>query len=96
MTLLVRPAAAADLEDAYGWYEARSSGLGEGFLVAVQRTFEKIQESPHGYEVLHRQTRRALVHRFPYGVLYRVREHNIVVVACLHAKRDPRRWRSRS
>jgi len=33
--LLLRPAAAADVEEAYRWYERRRVGLGEEFLTAV-------------------------------------------------------------
>jgi hypothetical protein len=46
---------------------------------------------------LQRATRRALIpRRFPYGLFYRVYGDTIVIVACLHAKRDPRQWQRRS
>jgi hypothetical protein len=46
----------------------------------------------------YRGTRRALIRRFPYGVIYLpVPEQNsIVVLAVLHCGRDPRLWRQRS
>lgn len=31
-TAIIRPAAAAEIDDAYLWYESRRSGLGEEFL----------------------------------------------------------------
>jgi plasmid stabilization system protein ParE len=51
---------------------------------------------PEAFPVLHRDTRRALVrHRFPYGLYFQLHGETVVVVACLHAKRHPRRLRSR-
>ncbi|MEW6745699.1 MAG: hypothetical protein AB1486_23360 [Planctomycetota bacterium] len=39
MSLVVRPAAAADLDEAFLWYEARRPGLGGEFLSAVEQVF---------------------------------------------------------
>jgi plasmid stabilization system protein ParE len=38
------------------------------------------------------QTRRALVHRFPYAVFYVVDPNLVAVTAVMHGRRDPRRW----
>jgi plasmid stabilization system protein ParE len=95
--VVVRPAAAADIEDAYRWYESQRPGLGEEFLVALKSTRDRVLEHPEAYPVLHRDTRRALIpQRFPYGLFYRIYGDAIVVVACMHAKRDPQRWRRRT
>ena len=93
--LVLRPSAAADLEDAYLWYEKQQRGLGEEFLSAVSKILEAIVENPRQYPVIHRETRRALLRRFPYGIFYRILEDRVVIVACMHASREPHRWRSR-
>ena len=90
-----RPAAAADLEEAAGWYEAIRSGLGLQFLDAAHATLEKISENPKLYPVLHRDTYRALVQRFPYGFYYRIMGSRVLIVACMHGRRRPSRWKSR-
>ena len=95
MNLVVRPAAGADIEDSFSWYERQRSGLGDEFLVAVQSALKDIVAHPTRYPVLYRNTRRMLVRRFPYAILYRVYAEVIVVIACMHGRRDPRRWRSR-
>jgi plasmid stabilization system protein ParE len=94
--VIVRPAAAADIEDAYQWYESQQPGLGEDFLAALNAIRDRIVEHPEAFPVLHRKTRRALIpRRFPYGIFYRIDEDAIIIVACMHAKRDPRRWQGR-
>jgi len=91
--VVVRPAAAADIEDAYRWYESQRPGLGEEFLAALRATRERVLEHPEAYPVLHRDTAAC---SSPSGLFYRVYGDTIVVVACMHAKRNPRRWQRRS
>ena len=52
--------------------------------------------NPQQFPIVHRETHRALCRRFPYGLYYRIVDDQIVVVACMHARRDPRRWQSRT
>ena len=40
---IFRPAAAADVEDAYRWYETQQIGLGDGFLDGVRAALEAIE-----------------------------------------------------
>jgi plasmid stabilization system protein ParE len=94
--VVVRPAAAADIEDAFLWYERQRAGLGNEFLAALRSTMDLVLVHPEAFPVLHRDARRALVQRrFPYGLYFRIDGDVLILVACLHAKRHPRRWRSR-
>ena len=52
--VVVRPAAAADIEDAYEWYESQQPGLGDEFLAALRTTRDRLVEHPEAYPVLHR------------------------------------------
>ncbi len=90
-----RPAAARDISSAYAWYEGEREGLGEEFLEEVHSTIAAVLAAPEVYPTLHRQTRRALVHRFPYGLFYRVVDDLVVFVACTHTHRNPETWKRR-
>ena len=95
--VLVRPAAAADIDDAYRWYEERRAGLGREFLAALNEVVTFVRKHPDTSPVVHRDTRRALIRkRFPYGLFYRWHGDVIIVIACLHVKRDPRAWKARA
>ena len=96
MKLVVRPAAAADIETAHDWYRKRGAKLARDFLGAVRDAGVRIRENPEAYPVFHREARRIRLKRFPYALLYRVYPEHIVVVACMHGKRDPVRWRARA
>ena len=70
MALRLCPEARDGLEAAARWYEAQEIGLGRQFLIDVRLAFERIRSNPVAYPVAYRGTRRALISRFPYGVIY--------------------------
>ncbi|MBS0571620.1 MAG: type II toxin-antitoxin system RelE/ParE family toxin [Proteobacteria bacterium] len=96
LPLRVRPEAAADLQEAATWYEQQRPGLGGEFLDAVLAVFAGISQQPEIHAIVHRQTRRALTARFPFAVFYRIESKYVVVVAVMHGRRDPRRWKTRT
>lgn len=93
--LTLRPVAKAEIDEAYGWYEERRRGLGEEFLGEVGATLAAIEEAPRRYPVVRGHVRRALLYRFPYSILFLSHPRATVVIACFHARRDPRRWHDR-
>jgi len=95
IAVLIRPSAAADLQDAFDWYERQQPGLGVGFREAVRERVRDIAANPMLFQVVHRDTRRALLRRFPYGLYYRVYPGMVIVVACMHGRRNPRGWKVR-
>ena len=98
MTLEVRLRSEAeeDLANAAAWYESQHPGLGQEFLNRVLSAFESIAVRPNMYPTVHRRTRRALLHRFPFGVYYRIGTDAIVIVAVMHGSRNPRLWKKRA
>lgn len=96
MQIVVRPAAAADIDEGFLWYEGQRPGLGHEFLAAAQRLIDAVAEHPLRYPIIRRNTRRALLRRFPYALYFRVYGQVVVVVACMHGRRNPRRWQVRT
>ncbi len=92
----LRTEAENDIFEAASWYEGQRSGLGHDFLDAIESIFQLIAEHPLQYPVMHRKTRRALLSRFPFGAYFRMEKEDIVVVAVMHASRNPVRWRERT
>ena len=89
------PEASAELQQARAWYEDVRPELGERFALTVEATVEAIAESPLRFPVVHRGRRRAGIRRFPYGMFFEAQQNRVVVIACFHSKRDPRRWQAR-
>jgi toxin ParE1/3/4 len=93
--LLLEPEAEADIAEAFDWYETQRPGLGSEYLAEVARVLETLERRPEQFPVVQGRTRRALVRRFPFGVFYIVDPDLIAVTACMHSRRDPRRWQRR-
>jgi len=93
--LVIAPEAEIDITEAYLWYEARRTGLGEEFLTSVDACIERIRRQPVGYAVVHQAYRRALVRRFPYAVFFESVESTVTIYAVFHTSRDPKKWRDR-
>jgi len=87
-----KSAADRDVESAFVWYEERSPGLGNEFLEEVDDAVTRIADNPHAYQIVRGRIRRAVVHRFPYLMFYVIDPHEIVVLALMHASRDPESW----
>ena len=82
---------------AYPEYENQRQGLGLDFTLTIQRTYERLLESPASGAPFGRRLRRVLVPKFPYGLLYRVEAEadRIYIIAVMHLQRRPGYWRSR-
>ena len=66
------------------------------FLAAVSTVSESLVTYPERFPVVYRQTRRVNLRRFPYSLFYRIIDAQVIVVACMHGRRHPRRWQSRN
>ena len=95
MRLILSPPAEADIADAYFWYESQQAGLGAEFLEEVSSAFAAMNFESLRFPAIYRTIRRALIHRFPYGIFFVVSGDELAVVAVLHLARDPRRMRAR-
>jgi plasmid stabilization system protein ParE len=89
------PAARAEVAEAQAWYEAQAPGLGGLFRAELDAAVQRLAANPEGFPAVLRDVRRARLHRFPYGLFYRILPDSLVVLACFHARRDPRRWQGR-
>lgn len=95
MMILVLSCAEQELAEAVDYYNDQCPGLGYQLAAEVQKTFERIRSFPEAWPSLSRRARRCVVHRFPYGVVYQVRDDCVLVAGIMHLKRDPRSWQDR-
>jgi plasmid stabilization system protein ParE len=94
-SISIQPEAEAEIQEAYRWYEDRAEGLGQEFLEAVHNCLANISRHPLAYAAVRGVVRRAVLHRFPYGIFYALENDVIAVLACFHSSRDPREWQRR-
>jgi len=84
-----------ELLAAVDYYDSASPGLGEEFLADVEDAVSRIRSFPgHGSPSMG-GTRRVILRRFPFDVVYLEDEGGGVIIAVAHQRRSPRYWENR-
>ena len=87
--VIVRPEAEDDLKEAFSWYEDNRTGLGHDFLMQVDAGINFVKRNPDVHPIEYKGTKKHLIKRFPYKIIYLVEEEKIVILAVIHGKRNP-------
>ncbi len=77
------------------WYEEQQKGLGETFLVSVERAVTTAAENPALGMPIGHGLRWLLTRRFRYAVIYAELRGVIHLLAVAHLRRRPGYWRER-
>jgi plasmid stabilization system protein ParE len=93
--LLIHPAATAEAEKATRWYRERSARSAAQFVEEVNHALDRILAAPQRWPAGPSGTRKFLLHRFPYAVIYRELLSAIQVLAVAHGHRRPGYWKTR-
>lgn len=89
-----RPVARREFDEAVDWYDQKAN-LGTAFISEIEIALQGIVATPRRHALVSDDVRRALVHRFPYSIFYRVTASGIEVLGVIHHRRDPTVWKNR-
>jgi toxin ParE1/3/4 len=92
---VIHPAAAEEAEEATRWYRERSARAAVQFVEEVNQALDRILAAPHRWPSGPHGTRKFLLHRFPFAVVYRELPSLIQIVAVAHGHRRPGYWKTR-
>ena len=95
MQVVSHPEADEELEGSALWYEERQPGLGDDFLDDFERTLRRIVAEPERWRQFQGDNRKLNFHRFPYAIVYSLRDDILYVKAVMHLHRRPGYWRHR-
>ena len=84
-----------EAEAAARWYAERSASAAAGFSEEIDTAESAIADFPTAWPHFDRGTRRYLLRRYPFSVIYRVESTRILIVAVAHGHRRPGYWKSR-
>lgn len=91
----IHPAALEEAEAATEWYRRRSPQVAGMFLDELDRTIDRIGVHPGQFPEYAFGTRRLVLQRFPYLVVFRETPTGVEVIAVAHGRRRPGYWRDR-
>lgn len=99
-TVIIEPEAHEDLSRAFAWYEETNPGMGQVFIDVMREAVSRLTTTPDGSTTMPRAPTSHVVHRvfarrFPYAVIFVVKEDVVYVVAFAHMKRRPDYWHAR-
>ncbi|MFO8010824.1 MAG: type II toxin-antitoxin system RelE/ParE family toxin [Dehalococcoidia bacterium] len=87
--------AEAEFTKAVTYYNGQSEGLGYEFAAEVKRTIGRIIQYPEAWPPFSERTRRCRTMRFPYGIIYQIRDSVILIVAIMHLRQNPETFKKR-
>jgi hypothetical protein len=88
-------AARVELAEEVLYYATISPRLGEGLVAAVEKAVRLASEFPDVGSPYKYGTRRVFPNKFPFSLVYVVRESELYVLALAPFRRKPGYWRSR-
>lgn len=95
LPLEFHPDARIEVLEAYDWYAERSQDAADAFQEELQEAGRAIQRAPERWATYLFGTRRFLLKRYPFVVVYRVGANRIEIVAVAHGRRTPGYWKER-
>ena len=87
--------ATIEILEAYDWYELQKQGLGEDFLIELDKFYQTLQKNPKTYSYYEKPVREGKVKRFPYTVVYEIFEITIMIYSVFMAKQNPVKKRTK-
>ena len=91
----VHPEAWLEIEAADNWYLQRSPEASASFLGAIYDALERISDAPQRWPRHLFGTRRFVLNRFPFSIIYLDEPSVVTFVALAHGKRKPGYWKRR-
>ena len=90
------PDALDEADQAAEFYRSQQAGLEIRFLDALNDAITRIRSHPERYRRIAGNIRKCRLPRFPYGVIYRVGDQRIEVIAVMHLRKRPGYWTYRT
>ncbi|MEM1062709.1 MAG: type II toxin-antitoxin system RelE/ParE family toxin [Planctomycetota bacterium] len=87
--------AETEFDDAAAWIEERNPAVAARFVEHVHEVVGRICRRPTQFPKVDEEHRSALVPKSKYVVIFRVEGDVAVIVAVMHASRQPEYWRGR-
>jgi plasmid stabilization system protein ParE len=95
MTSRFVSSAEEEFADAGSFYESERLNLGDEFIEAIQTAVNLLEEIPEMGSPIDSSFRSVLIRRFPYRIIYKIADSEIVIIAVAHQSRHPEYWRDR-
>lgn len=95
MRFFFHPRADEEFNEAVQYYEECQPGLGLEFAKEIYASIGRVAEYPNAWSEMSKNTRRCLVNRFPFGVIFQIKSGKLRIMAIANLHRRPGYWKDR-
>lgn len=96
MTLHWHSEAQIEFEEAAIYYEEQVEGLGERFVTRIEAAAARVLTNPLMPRCFDGECRKVKTDKFPYLIIYRVKNEELQILAIAHTSRRPGYWKERA
>lgn len=94
--LRISSAAEVDVAESWDYYRIEEPGLESEFIRCVEKGYSRVVDTPFTFPlVFSTSVRRAVIDRFPFAIIFSVRDDHIFVYSVFHSSRNPIIWQGR-
>jgi toxin ParE1/3/4 len=91
----LHPEAKAEAKGAFDRFWEQSHAVALKFDTELRAAYRLVQKTPSICPPYIHSTRRVILDRYPFSVVFRERLHDIQIIAVAHSKRRPGYWAKR-
>ena len=89
------PDASAEYDEAVDYYKQINLLLAQAFVLEIEHGIGMICKHPDRWRAVNHETRRYLIHRFPYGIYYSTEQGIVRIWSVMHLSRESGYWKER-
>jgi hypothetical protein len=93
--LLLHPSVVEEISEAKNFYNSKVEELGNQLLDEINTAIKFIEESPETWPAYYINLHRFILKRFPFSIIYRIKDNEVQVIAFMHHRRKPLYWKKR-
>lgn len=89
--IIISPAATENTLEAFTYYEAIQTNLGDRFISELEQSYQRLQNHPayYSYILIEYNLRAVALKKFPYLIIYEIDNDRINVFAIHNTSRSP-------
>lgn len=95
MRLRFEPRALREFEEAVEHYLEISPEVASRFVDEFEAAVDFVRQNPTVLARVDGDVRRRNLRRFPYALIYRPTDDSVILIAVMHARREPAYWKTR-
>jgi hypothetical protein len=89
--LIVQEEAGLEILETYICYQSIQTGLGEKFLLQVEKYFLQIKDNPKHFQIKRNKYREAYLRKFPFIIIFDMVEDRVIVLSVFNAHQNTER-----